>query len=136
LLSTLLLRRSLPIKSGRARTSLSLPKLALSLPRSPRVHAAPAAASHARRRTPARAVPNSPLRSSSMQHPRDHAIRGASPEFAPRRPPSTRPRSTPTGSSVHRLTATKSLRSIKVEDNPLIYFLNYVLNLAIYRVIL
>jgi hypothetical protein len=59
----------------------------------------------------------------------------ASPEL--RRPSSTRSRNTPTGPSapniVPRLTTTKSLRSLKVEDNPLIYFLNHILNLTIYR---
>ncbi|PWZ20978.1 hypothetical protein Zm00014a_029833, partial [Zea mays] len=49
-----------------------------------------------------------------------------------RRPSSTRSCSTPTEPSapnaVPRLTATKSLHSLKVEDNPLIYFLNHVLN--------
>jgi hypothetical protein len=59
----------------------------------------------------------------------------ASPEL--RRPSSTRSRNTPTGPSapniVPCLTTTKSLRSLKVEDNPLIYFLNHILNLTIYR---
>jgi hypothetical protein len=56
-------------------------------------------AAPARRRCPCRSLP--------AQHPDDRAhtirqsstIRGASPEFTPRRPSSTRPRSTPTGPS-------------------------------------
>jgi hypothetical protein len=52
-------RRPLPsphflYKSAAESLSLSIPKLALSLPRSPRVHATLAAASHARRRTTVR----------------------------------------------------------------------------------
>jgi hypothetical protein len=64
-----------------------------------------------------------------------HRRPNASPEL--RRSLSTRSRNTPTGPSVPnivpRLTTTKSLRSLKVEDNPLIYFLNHILNLTIYR---
>jgi hypothetical protein len=65
-------------------------------------------------------------------------IRGASPKFAPHRPnaspelrrsPSTRPRSTPATVP----TPFAIVRSHKVEDNTIIYFLNHVLNLAIYR---